>query len=159
MWGDGLGVTTIIFEHFQRVAVLSDRIRERGSMKACLWAFAVLCVSALVMDGHQVKGEGRTYPTPTCYVKAGKFLELQEYERVYYISGLMDGFYASAMFGASDETVGMVNLCAKDMDINQVTAIVSKYVKDHPQWWHLPLSVEAYNALNDACAGGLSVRK
>lgn len=126
-------------------------------MKACLCVLAVLCASALATDGQQVK-EGRTYPTPTCYVKAGKFLELKEYEQVYYISGLMDGFYASAMFGASDETVGRLNSCAKEMDINQVTAIVSKYVKDHPKWWHLPLSVEAYNALDDACPGGLRVR-
>jgi hypothetical protein len=122
-------------------------------MKICLSFLAFLCVSALLMNGQQVKREGRIYPTPTCYVKASKFLDLKEYERVYYISGLMDGFYASAMFGASDETVGRLNSCAKDMDINQVTAIVSKYVKDHPQWWHLPLSVEAYNALNDACPG------
>jgi hypothetical protein len=64
-------------------------------MKVCLGVFAVLCGSALVMHGHQVKREARTYPTPTCYVKAGKSLELKEYERVYYISGLMDGFYAS----------------------------------------------------------------
>jgi hypothetical protein len=142
-----------------KAVIAFDATRKCNRMKACLCVFAVLCVSALVMDGHQVKREGRTYPTPTCYVKAGKFLELKEYERVYYISGLMDGFYASAIFGASDETVGRLNSCAKDMDINQVTAIVSKYVEDHPETWHLPLSVEGYNAFNNACTGGLSVRK
>jgi len=126
-------------------------------MKACLCLFATFCMSALVMDGHQGKRE--THVIPTCYVKAGKFLELQQYERVYYISGLMDGFYATAIFGAGDETVGKLNSCTKDMDINQVTAIVSKYVKDHPETWHLPLSVEAYNAFNSACTGGLSARR
>ncbi len=125
-------------------------------MKVYLGVLAVLSASVLITDGHQVK-EGRTYPAPRCYVKAGKFLELSEFERVVYISGLSDGFYGSAMFGAGDETVDRLNSCTKDMDSKQVTAIVSKYVTDHPETWHLPLSVEAYNALNVACPGGLTV--
>jgi hypothetical protein len=125
-------------------------------MKVYLGVLAVLSAFVLITDGHQVK-EGRTYPAPRCYVKAGKFLELSEFERVVYISGLSDGFYGSAMFGAGDETVDRLNSCTKDMDSKQVTAIVSKYVTDHPETWHLPLSVEAYNALNVACPGGLTV--
>jgi hypothetical protein len=128
-------------------------------MKIRLHFLAFLLVSALATDGQQVPKEERTYPAPICYVKAGKFLELTEFERATYTTGLLDGFYGSAMFGADDETVGRLNSCAKDMDSKQVTAIVSKYVSDHPQWWHLPLSVEAYNALNDACPGGLSTHK
>jgi len=41
------------------------------------------------------------------------------------------------------------------MDSKQVLAIITKYVKDHPEVWHLPLSIEAFNALNAACPGGL----
>jgi hypothetical protein len=125
-------------------------------MKVYLCVLVLLSASALAMGGHQKK-EGRTYPAPRCYVKAGKFLELGEFERVIYISGLSDGFYGSAMFGASDDTVDRLNSCTKEMDSKQVTAIVSKYVTDHPETWHLPLSVEAFNALNAACPGGLSV--
>jgi Rap1a immunity proteins len=125
-------------------------------MRVCLCVLVAFCASALATDGHQVK-EGRTYPAPRCYVKAGKFVELSELERVIYISGLADGFYGSAMFGASEKTVERLNSCTKDMDSKQVAAIVSKYVTDHPETWHLPLSVEAYNAFNAACPGGLSV--
>jgi hypothetical protein len=125
-------------------------------MRVYLGVLTILSASVLITDGHQVK-EGRTYPAPRCYVKAGKFLELSEFERVVYISGLSDGFYGSAMFGAGDETLDRLNSCTKDMDSKQVTAIVSKYVTDHPETWHLPLSVEAFNALNAACPGGLSV--
>jgi hypothetical protein len=69
----------------------------------------------------------------------------------------MDGFYASVFFGATDETVANLNSCTKDMDSKQISAIITKYVKDHPESWHLPLSVEAYNALNTACPGGLQI--
>ena len=126
-------------------------------MKVCLYVLAVLCASALVTDGHQVK-EGRTYSIPPCYVRAGKFLELSEFQRVTYTTGLLDGFPGSAMFGAGDDTVDRLGSCTKEMDSKQVTEIVSKYVTDHPETWHLPLSVEAFNALNDACPGGLRVR-
>jgi hypothetical protein len=43
------------------------------------------------------------------------------------------------------------------MDSKQLTAIVTKYVKDHPESWHLPLSVEGYFALNAACPGVLKM--
>jgi hypothetical protein len=43
------------------------------------------------------------------------------------------------------------------MDTKQVSAIITKYVKEHPEGWHLPLSAEAHSALNNACPGGLRV--
>jgi hypothetical protein len=121
-------------------------------VKMWFYFLVFLCSFAVATDGQQMKA-------PTCYLKAGKFLELGESERLTYITGLMDGFYGSAMFGASEDTVGRLNACMKDMDSKQVTAIVYKYVSDHPQWWHMPLSVEAYNALNDACPGQFSPKK
>jgi hypothetical protein len=131
-----------------------NAMKHRTLLRTCICVFAVLLLSALAMGEHQL---ARTYPAPTCYVKAEKFLELPEYERLAYTTGLLDGFYSVAMFGASDETVDRLNSCTKDMDSKQVSAIVSKYVTDHPETWHLPLSVAAYNALNNACPGGLSV--
>ncbi len=80
---------------------------------------------------------------------------MSEADRMLYTSGLMDGFFASALFGASGETVASLSSCTRDMDSKQVSAIITKYVKDHPESWHLPLSVEAYNALNAACPGML----
>src|SRR5580704_1658305 len=80
-------------------------------------------------------------------------VEMTDAARVFYTAGLMDGFYASALFGATDKTVANLHLCTKDMDSKQVSAIITKYVKDHPESWHLPLSVEGHNALNAACPG------
>ena len=122
--------------------------------RTILFLFALAAMSS-ILYARQGKSEGRTHPSPTCYLKAGQFLALSELDRVDYITGLMDGFYGVAMFGASDETVAILNSCTKDMGSKQVTAIIEKYVRDHPESWHLPLSVEAYNALNSACPGGL----
>jgi hypothetical protein len=35
--------------------------------------------------------------------------------------------------------------------ITQITAIVDKYVSEHPETWHRPATLEAYDALKSAC--------
>ena len=101
-------------------------------MKTCLCLLALLCSFAPATDGQQPNSDSRTFPTPTCFLKAGKFLELGESERLSYTTGLLDGFYGSGMFAASDDSVASLNSCTKGMDSKQVTAIVLKYVSDHP---------------------------
>jgi hypothetical protein len=113
-----------------------------------LCILTALGLSALATDGQQ---KGRVSPMPTSYIKAGKFLELTEVERVAYTMGLLDGFYGSALFDATDEAVDRLNSCTKEMDSKQMTAVISKFVTDHPEKWHLPLSMGAYDAINSVC--------
>ena len=122
-------------------------------MKLVLCILGAIGLFAVVTQGQKQKP--RVLFEPTHYYKTEAFIELSDSSREMYTIGLMDGFYASALFGASDETVANLNSCTKDMDSKQISAIIAKYVKDHPENWHLPLSVEAYNALNKACPGGL----
>lgn len=124
-------------------------------MKFAFYALLFFCLSASATQGQKGKTPPRVFVSPQYFYKAGAFLEMGEADRTVYVTGLMDGFYASALFGASDETAASLISCTKGMDNKQLTAIVTKYVKDHPEYWHLALSVEAYNALNDACPGVL----
>lgn len=113
------------------------------------------CLFAVAIHGQQRKP--RVISEPSHFERAESFLDHNENDRLIYTSGLMDGFYASALFGASDETVATLQSCTKDMDNKQLSAIFSKYVKDHPEQWHLAMSTQAYNALNSACPGVLKV--
>jgi len=115
---------------------------------------AALGLFAATTAGQEEK-KLRPIHTPARFCSAEKFLELDEAYRSMYVMGLMDGFYASAFFGGRGDTVEKLRLCTKDMDVKQVAAIITKYVKDHPEGWHLPLSIEAVNALNTTCPGGL----
>jgi hypothetical protein len=80
------------------------------------------------MYAHGQKKKPRIVFAPPSYYKAEAFIELNESDRQMYVAGLMDGFYASAFFGASDETVANLTSCTKDMDTKQVSAIITKYV-------------------------------
>lgn len=125
-------------------------------MKLALVSLGVVCLIAISAHGQKQK-KPRVLFAPPAYYKAETFIELSESDRQMYVAGLMDGFYASASFGASDETVANLTSCTKEMDTKQVSAIITKYVKEHPENWHMPLSVEAYFALDKACPGGLRV--
>ena len=118
----------------------------------------LLCVFAVAAQEQKGKrSQPRIINGPPYFYKAESFIELSEADRMLYTSGLMDGFFASALFGASDAAVASLHSCVKDMDSKQISAIITKYVKDHPESWHLSLSVEAHNALNAACQGGLRI--
>jgi hypothetical protein len=99
-------------------------------MKLALCILGVLCFFAAVAHGQKEKP--RRIFDPVCYYNAESFVELSESNREVYTTGLMDGSYGSALFGASNETVASLSSCAKHMDSKQVTAIITKYVKDHP---------------------------
>jgi hypothetical protein len=125
-------------------------------MKAAFCVLAVLCVFAVAAQEQQEKKSApQIINSPSYFLKAEGFIEMREVDRMSYINGLMDGFFASALFGATDKTVANLSSCTKDMDSKQISAIITKYVNDHPESWHLPLSVDAFNALSAACPGGL----
>jgi hypothetical protein len=119
-------------------------------------ALAVLCVLAVAAQEQKGKKDfARVLYAPPSFYKGESFIEMSEADRMLYTSGLMDGFFASTLFGATDETVATLTSCTKDMDSKQLSAIITKHVKDHPESWHVPLSIEAYNALSSACHGEL----
>jgi len=60
---------------------------------------------------------------------------MAEVNRMFYTAGLMDGFNASTLFGATDATTANLASCTADMDTRQVAAIITKYVNDHPESW------------------------
>ncbi len=117
----------------------------------------VLLISVAPVTGQKAKGKPKIILDPPKYFKAEAFLELSEADRTTYTAGLMDGFYASTFFGATDETVANLTSCTKDMDSKQVSAIITKYVKEHPEKWHFALSALAHSALDAACPGGLRI--
>src|SRR5215471_18971446 len=112
---------------------------------------AVLSLCAIATQGQKPAEKTLTIHTPAYFFKAEEFLQLSEEQRQFYTRGLMDGFYASAIFGADEKKISYINQCMTGMDSRQVTAIITDYLKGHPEGWHHPASLEAYSALHTAC--------
>ena len=87
------------------------------------------------------------------FLKAGEYLEMPESVQRAYAMGILDGFYMAPMFGAPDDNKRLIFIasCVEGMKSSQVQAIILKYVKDHPQRWHLDLKEAAYNGVLNAC--------
>lgn len=127
-------------------------------MRVLLCVLVVLSGAMVPQDHGEKKGSLREIKAHPYYMKAERFIELSESDRAMYTMGLMDGFSAGGVFGAEEGILENLSECTKDMDVKQVSAIISKYVQDHPETWHLQLNIEAVNALEKACPNGLSAK-
>ncbi len=119
--------------------------------------YIFVCMLVMLAQGQKGKKEYRVPYSPPHFYTAQEFIELDEPSRVFYVAGLIDGFGGSALFGATDATVRNLASCIKGMNSKQIAAIITKYVQDRPEVWHVPLSIEGYTALNKACPDGLEI--
>lgn len=123
-------------------------------MKKVLLVVAGLCVFAIATHGQ--KKAGIIY-IPTHIYNGEAFLDLDENDKIMYAGGIIDGFLGSSLFGAPNETVDALKACVGGMDTKQVAAIFTKYLKDNPEGWQHPMSVEAFTALSHACPNVLKI--
>jgi hypothetical protein len=75
--------------------------------------------------------------------------ELPDDARLIYVSGFIDGMLVAAT--APGPSTGILKCTGDTMPYGQIKAIVSKYIADHPEKWHLSLSALAAAALWEAC--------
>jgi hypothetical protein len=106
---------------------------------------------AVAVYAQKENDNPRAVKEPAHFYKAEDFLKMSDQDRELYATGLVDGFLASAFFDAPDEVVAWMKSCTRDMSSKQVSAVIVKYIKDHPEWWNRSASGNAYYALVDAC--------
>lgn len=106
---------------------------------------------AVVLYAQKDSVHQRSIKEPLHLCKAEDFWQMSESDRELYASGLVDGFLAIGFFNAPDEEVTWVTSCVRGMDSKQVSAIIAKYIKEHPDWSNRSASGNAYFALVDAC--------
>jgi len=67
-----------------------------------------------------------------------------------YITGVMDGFFAGQAIN-SNKDFFWLKKCTDGMTNKQITAIVDKYLKNHPEQWHDYMNILVYRSLIDMC--------
>jgi hypothetical protein len=84
---------------------------------------------------------------------AREFLDMPQGARKFYVMGLMDGLFLAPMFGAPANNKWRIAIqtCVEGKQVAQLVAIIEKYIKEHPEYWHADAHFEAYNALSRAC--------
>jgi len=85
------------------------------------------------------------------YGDAGDFPEFSESTKYGYAMGFVNGLMASIILGAQDDKLKELETCIHEMKSNQVAAIIEKYIKEHPETWHQPLTIESWKAFAKMC--------
>jgi hypothetical protein len=121
--------------------------------RAVLVLFVITAISSILYARQNNKGLRRGEPVHQGYLKAGDYLEYDKDSQSIYAMGLMDGMFASPMFGApaGNKSLQEIETCTTGMPSTQVAAIIEKYVKNNPEKWNWPLNGAAYNAMLDGC--------
>jgi hypothetical protein len=128
-----------------------------NSLRVAFYVLVVLCIFGVVAYAQKQQSKPRVHRLPVYYLTAENFNGLSDDDQTIYVTGLMDGFLGLGLFGASDETVAGLTACTRGKDVNQATALILKWAKDHPEYRQYPMSVVGYDALLNACPGVMKI--
>jgi len=129
----------------------------RNVLHVAFYALCILCIFGVVAYAQKQQSKPRAHRLPVYYLTAENFNGLSDDDQTMYVTGLMDGFLGLGLFGASDEAVAGLTTCTLGMDVNQATATILKWAKDHPEYRQYPMSVVGYDALLNACPGVMKI--
>ncbi len=84
-------------------------------------------------------------------LKGKDYLDMPANEKRAYAMGALNGMLVAPLFAAPKEKVAWLETCTVNMTGEQVAAILTKYIRDHPAEWHYGLNVLSFNAMVVAC--------
>lgn len=90
------------------------------------------------------------------FVTGNEYRSLTAVQRRAYVAGWVDGVYVSVLFGAPDHTqagapLAAMSQCVVGMSVDQLDAIFSKWLGEHPERWHEPGHILMYLAMDEVC--------
>jgi hypothetical protein len=89
--------------------------------------------------------------TLVSFVTTEKYRQLPPASRTVYLSGWLDGRLNAGYIGGTAEAIESQRQCVIGKTDTQITAIVDKYIADHPETWNRPAALEADDALQSIC--------
>jgi hypothetical protein len=96
-------------------------------------------------------------PIKTGFLTAEEFTHMNGQSQHDYAIGVVDGMLLTPMFGAprawdNGQKIGAFGDCITGMSSKQVVAIISKFVRDHPERWNDSMHLVAFTAMTRACS-------
>jgi MFS-type transporter involved in bile tolerance (Atg22 family) len=116
--------------------------------RSILALFALLAISGLSQQGISVKNG---------FLTAEEFTHMNDQSQHDYAMGVVDGMLLAPLFGAphdwkDGQKIGAFGDCITGMSSRQVAAIISKFVRDHPERWNESMHAVAFAAMTQACS-------
>lgn len=90
------------------------------------------------------------------YGEVTTYRDFPNWVRGHYVTGVIDGLFVSTLFGASEEAMRTLKACLNGVNSVQLTAIVDKYINDHPGEWQNGTQIMVYRAMREFCPAMLT---
>jgi hypothetical protein len=84
------------------------------------------------------------------FFTARDYLDMSDTEKRAYVTGQINGMLVAPFLGAPEENMAWLKTCSGKMSDEQLTSILSRYIRDQPSP-HANLNVVTFNALREAC--------
>lgn len=107
-------------------------------------------LAAISVSAHAVEPVG----VPRGFITGNKFLAFSDLEKRRYVIGVIDGLLLSPIMAMKNTPRALrLQKCERqnDMTDEQILAIVSKFVADHPESWGDDMSGLTFRAMREAC--------
>ena len=114
------------------------------------FAFYLLFASVLILR-PAASGQQNVVEIHSGFLTGQEFRELPELRKRSYAAGIIDGMFLAPLFDAPKTRLAWLENCVVGMTDEQMAAIISKYVADHPERWHERAHLLVYSALNGSC--------
>ena len=121
---------------------MADCIRLR------LGSIAAMALLALMSPATPAQG----VRVPNGLVEGRDYRTWPRIERTRYVMGAVDAYLASPIIGAPHRNASVLQTCLMDMSDTQMTAIVDKYLADHPEVWHYGMHIVVINSVRAVCS-------
>jgi Rap1a immunity proteins len=119
-------------------------------MRRCIAALiALVCLTGANTPNHVVEVVNG-FSDVTDYRKDA------EWARGRYVVGVIDGLFVSTSLGASEKATRALKACLNGVNSIQLTAIVDKYVGDHPERWQYGTQLMVFEAMDKFCPAMIS---
>src|ERR1035437_2629312 len=105
---------------------------EATMKRSILILFTLFAISSFSQQGISIK---------TGFLTAEEFTQMGGQSQHDYAMGVVDGMLLAPLFGApraqnDGQNIGAFGDCITGMSSKQVAAIISKFVRDHPERWN-----------------------
>lgn len=82
-------------------------------------------------------------------------VNLDDSALAHHLMGFVNGMLVAPFVGGSEACYEQMWGCLHSRSNQQLVAMVRRYLSDHPEEWHSPANIIAYNAIVSSCTGGV----
>ena len=93
-----------------------------------------------------MKEPGHT-TTASAFIRGQEYRQMNETQRETYVMGVIDGLMFAFAVTKQKPEQRWLEECTKGLKVDQLTAIVTKYITTNPEQWHMNANVLVYDAL------------